>query len=59
MKIIMSFGVVLVLAIAVIVGWQVYLYYNGKAQQLYLGNVCTMNEEQPYPEAVTVLNIAK
>ena len=56
MKIAMSFGVVLVLTIAVIVGWQVYLNFNGKAQQLYIGNICTMDDNNPYAEAVTVVN---
>lgn len=32
------------------------MHFNGKAQQLYLGNICTMNEEQPYAEAVTVVD---
>ena len=32
------------------------LQYFGKAQQLYLGNICTMNESQPFAEAVTVVD---
>lgn len=53
-KIIIGFSIIAVLSIAVVIGWQVILHFNGKAQQLYLGNICTMNEEQPYVEAVAV-----
>ncbi len=55
-QIFMAFAGVLILTFAVIIGWQVNLHYNGKAQQLYLGNICTMNESQPYAEAVTVVD---